>query len=294
MSRSHRAALALVVILVAAGPASAQVLSPSQPEPPPPSPMPDPGASWPWGFKRASNFTWTRMTLSGTFLSVAGAGGSRSTGGLIAGTDLFADGSLGVLSVEEHIGGALGGGGGGFEGEGHFDASVGVRGYLTDVAGPFVRGGFALQSVGNDVMNLQYSALLGKAGYQHVAPPLAYEVGALGGYLAGNWSILAAQRHLDQSPLLGAYVLFAEKPTWAKVEWRHIMPGGSGPLPLDELTTSGCFIAIAKLYGFCLDAKLLGGGVAAPTMAPSPATATYAGISFGFTAEASRLATPKP
>jgi hypothetical protein len=293
LRRSQKAVL--VAILLSASPASAQILPPSQEEPYRPTPMPDPNAGWPWGFKHASNFTWTRTTLTGTFLRVAGAGGSRTTGGLVPGTDLFADGSLGVLALEERIGGALGGGGGGFEGEGHFEANVGIRGYVTDFAGPFLRGGFTLQTVGNDVMNLQYSALLGKAGYQYIAPPLAFEVGALGGYGAGTWSILTTQRKLDQSPLLGAYVLFAEKPTWAKLEWRHILPGGSGPLPLDELTTSGCFILIARAYGFCLDAKLLNGGIAATlTAAPSPATATYAGISFGFTAEAVRLVKPKP
>ncbi|MGH7434363.1 MAG: hypothetical protein ACRENE_01670, partial [Polyangiaceae bacterium] len=104
MRRSCLSALFVASLLVAA-PASAQMLPPSQDEPPRPAAMPSPMDGWPWGARHASRFSWSRVTGSGTFLHIAGAGGSRTTGGATFDTDLFTDGSLGILSYEEHLGG---------------------------------------------------------------------------------------------------------------------------------------------------------------------------------------------
>ncbi|MGO9838938.1 MAG: hypothetical protein ACLP1X_32555 [Polyangiaceae bacterium] len=230
--------------------------------------------------------------MRGSLLHVEGVGGNRTTDGLVASSERFVEGNLGVFDLKMGLAGAIGGGSGGVEGDYSLDVLAGVRGYFTGRQGPFARAGFLLDGLGNSALNLSYVGLAGEAGYQYIAPGLSFEVGTLGGYVLGGdfGTADGGRRDLGESSLVGAFAWTSVGPVLLRMEWRRFLPTDGGAyLPVDVVSTSGC-VVILRAFPFCLDLKSFSGGVRTSSGAPLAATAaSYAGFSVGIGGSGTRF-----
>jgi|HubBroStandDraft_1064217.scaffolds.fasta_scaffold73843_2 hypothetical protein len=289
--RSWVCGLASLAVVATSTSAGAQLLPPAEDSPTSP-PKPEPPAAWPWGLRRASTFEWLDLGVRGSLLHVEGVGGAHTTSGLMASYDHLIEGNLGIFDLKMQFAGALGGGGGGVEGDYSIDMLAGVRGYFTGRQGPFARAGFLLDGLGNNVLNLSYGAAAGEAGYQYIAPGLSLETGALGAYVpAGNFGTAdGGRRDLGESPLVGAFAWTRVWPMILRMEWRRFLPTDGGTyLPVDVVRASGC-VDILRGLPLCLDVESISGGARTSSGAPLAATtASYAGLSVGIGGSATRF-----
>lgn len=225
-----------------------------------------------------------------SLLRVQGQGGDATVGGTTLGFRALADGSLGPFSIQLHLDGALGGGGGGVEGQQLADLLVGVRGYVTPVQGPFARVGVTSRYVGNDLLVDQYLApLTGEAGYEYVRSRLAFQFAFRGAYAtSARWGTGDARRTLDDSPVFGAVGWMMVRHASLSVAWWSILPSDGRGMPLDVATTSGCVWWWAGRpersieWRACADfTSYAGGEYASGGSNVALGTAMYSGVSFG-------------
>jgi hypothetical protein len=283
LRRSWVCGLVVSAALATSRPTRAQLLPPEEGSATSP-PKPEPPAAWPWGLRRASTFNWLALTLRGSLAHVGGVGGVRTTDGLLVSYEDLISGNLGAFDVKLRLAAAIGGGSGGAEGSYSLDLLAGGRGYFTDKHGPFVRAGVLLDAVGNGVLSLSYAAPAGEVGYQYIDGSLAFEIGALGGYVpGGNFGTAGGgRRDLGESPLLGAFAWMNRRPVYLRTEWQRFLPTDGGTsLPIDVVSTSGC-VVILGAFPFCLDVRSFSGGVRpSSSVALAPTNASYGGVSFG-------------
>jgi hypothetical protein len=247
------AAVALAAMTLAPG-ASAQLLPPAESDEAPPARAPTP-------FRRGSGILWGDLALRSSLLHVEAPGGKVTTAGGMASLDF--SWILNVRSFEEVLSfaGAIGGGGGGglagVEGELRGDILFGVRGYVTDEQGPFVRAGAVLQDLRYRALTFSYAGGVVQAGYQVIDKRIAFDAGGqVGGTTIG--------------PLFGGFASLTAGGVVLRTEWQHFL--ASNGEQDDFVTNSGC-VVIRPVFPLCLTAWSV--------VAGSRLEATYAGVSFG-------------
>jgi hypothetical protein len=166
------------------------------------------------------------------------AGAPTTTPGALASLELFAVTNIRAYEQRLEVLGALGYGGRDVEGEARLDWLLGVRGYVTDSQGPFLRVGWVSHILANHSFATNYAAVAGEAGYQVITPSLGFEVGAQGGVtlrdsaLMGGFATLAVSRHV----LLRA-------------QWQRFYE--TSGVVVDEVSTRGC-VMVRPAVPVCL------------------------------------------
>jgi hypothetical protein len=243
--------------------AAAQLLPPAQADEPPPKPPPVLSP-------RSSGTLWFDLSLQNTLLRVEGPGGHRTTEGGLASLELAWTTNIRSFELSGLLAGAIGGGGGsgggGVEGEFRLDDLIGVRGYLGEQHGPFLRIGPTVRVLAYPTFSFHYLGGVGEVGYQFIDKHFGFELGALGG--GATSTVTPAAR---PASMLGAFASMTGRQGVLRLEWEHFGPPGTSPF--DYVASSGC-VVLHQFVPLCLTQwSLVSGGGADH--------ATYVGLSVG-------------
>jgi hypothetical protein len=262
---------------------------PPPPTPPPPAPAPAPEPACSRRCKKLDpdaqlSVFWEFLAVKVGSYDIRGSDADARTWGFLVALDPDVAVTSDYMTHRTTFYGALGGGSDGFEGHLSWRSRAGVRGYLCDDHGPFLRAGFGLEFLGNNKLyrsgiELPYA----EAGYQLLNQDVWFELGATGGLVLGGRYFTGdhAERRIDTEPELGAQATLQLDYFRMHANVMRIFARQTGPgTPIDQASVELCLNPLGALLA-CAHGAFHRGDVELPDGSFRESTATYVGGTLG-------------